>query len=220
MGLAIGGNETLTYLNLKKNNLRATSGAMFAQSMKENKTLKCLKLEKNSININFIEQIEKYVQRNSQYFIENSVIALRENREEYLSKREYAWNEVYKLQESYKVQIEELERDIKLNEGLLEHLTSQIHGEGNLLHVDLKRNLEWKEEKCAEFDRLKAKLVNLEKNFETEKETKTYQIQQTKRLTEMCREVTSQKKSTIKQVEAQTDQKLYAMDIDLANAER
>lgn len=68
LGLSIARNEHLVYLNLRKNNLRATSGAMFSQSMKENKTLKCLKLEKNSININFLEQIEKYVERNN-YFI-------------------------------------------------------------------------------------------------------------------------------------------------------
>ena len=68
LGLSIGRNEHLVYFNLRKNNLRATSGAMFSQSMKENKTLKCLKLEKNSININFLEQIEKYVERNN-YFI-------------------------------------------------------------------------------------------------------------------------------------------------------
>ena len=34
LGLAIATNQTLSFLNLRKNNLRATSGAMFAQSMK------------------------------------------------------------------------------------------------------------------------------------------------------------------------------------------
>lgn len=41
--------------------MRAISGAMFAKSMIENKTLKCLKLENNYINISFMEDVAKLI---------------------------------------------------------------------------------------------------------------------------------------------------------------
>ena len=82
--------------------MRATSGAMFAKSMKENKTLKCVKLEKNSININFLEQIDAYIERNNVHMMDNNVVELRQNRSGYLNTRIAAWNEVHRLRQIYR----------------------------------------------------------------------------------------------------------------------
>lgn len=114
LGLAIAVNQTLTHLNLRKNNLRATSGAMFAQSMKENKTMKCLQLEKNPININFLEQIGKYIERNTIHLLEYNIVELRENREGYLATQDIARQECRDTEVKYKGKIGRLEKRVEL----------------------------------------------------------------------------------------------------------
>ena len=47
--------------------MRATSGAMFTKSMVPNKTLKTLKLEGNYINMNFLEEVARLIERNNLY---------------------------------------------------------------------------------------------------------------------------------------------------------
>jgi len=48
--------------------------------MKENKTLKQLKLEVNSININFLDKINSFVERNNTNMNENNVNELKQDR--------------------------------------------------------------------------------------------------------------------------------------------
>lgn len=63
--------------------------------MKENKTLKCIKLQKNSINMHFLEEIDRFVERNNLYMLENNVTELKHDREGYLGRRVEAWARVH-----------------------------------------------------------------------------------------------------------------------------
>ena len=124
LGLAMGLNKNLSFFNLRKNNLRATSGKQFAASMKENKTLKCLKLEKNSINCNFIEEIEKYIERNVHSLLENNISELKQNREGFLATRLDAWKEVKDKTEYYSsktVRLETTVRNLTQKKARLDH---------------------------------------------------------------------------------------------------
>ena len=86
---------------------------MFSQSMKENKKLKCLKLEKNSININFLEQIASYVKRNNQSFLEKDFDEIKNDRNYYLATRNADWKEVKAKKKRFGQQIIELNESIE-----------------------------------------------------------------------------------------------------------
>lgn len=62
--------------------------------MKENKTLKCVRLEKNSININFLESIDAYIKRNNIEILSHHVENLRSKRQGYVNTRVHDWHEV------------------------------------------------------------------------------------------------------------------------------
>ena len=112
LGLAIAVNTNLQCLNLRRNNLRATSGAMFAQSMKSNKTLKHLKLEMNLVNINFLEKINGFIERNNLYILENSVKQLTQDREGYVSTKIDQWRKVEQDRQQFTKKIESLEKKV------------------------------------------------------------------------------------------------------------
>ena len=77
LAIAITENKNLRYLNLRENNLRVNSGAMFAKSMVTNKSLKNLKLEDNYINLSFLEEIARLIERNNLHLMENNIAELR-----------------------------------------------------------------------------------------------------------------------------------------------
>ena len=94
LGIAILQNTNLRHLNLRKNNMRATSGAMFAKSMMENKTLKCLKLESNYIQLSYLEECQRLVERNNLYMAENNMEEMQQDRKGFLETRIAKWNKV------------------------------------------------------------------------------------------------------------------------------
>ena len=50
---------------------------MFAKSMVTNKSLKNLKLEDNYINLSFLEEIARLIERNNLHLMENNIAELR-----------------------------------------------------------------------------------------------------------------------------------------------
>lgn len=58
--------------------------------------MKCIKLQKNSINIHFLEEIERFVERNNLFMLDNNVNELKHDREGYLATRVAAWANVHK----------------------------------------------------------------------------------------------------------------------------
>ena len=60
-----------------KNCLGISSGEMFAQSLKENKSLKFLNLYENSITFYYLELITNYVSRNNMIVKQNHVLDLK-----------------------------------------------------------------------------------------------------------------------------------------------
>ena len=60
---------------------------MFAKSMIDNKSIKCLRLENNYINLSFLEEIAKLIERNNLHLLENNVEELRQDRRGFLDTR-------------------------------------------------------------------------------------------------------------------------------------
>ena len=94
IGISLAVNINLVYLNLRKNNLRVTAGTTFVKSVKENKSIRCLKLENNSINLNFLEQLEKYIKRNNMKVTQNNVFELKQKNASFIGAHLNAWKEV------------------------------------------------------------------------------------------------------------------------------
>lgn len=78
-------NSCLQKLNLKTNNMRFESGACFVDAMKTNSVIKYLNLQKNPIGMEFLEQVDKMLLRNSFHVEENSLQDLYKNRDYFLN---------------------------------------------------------------------------------------------------------------------------------------
>ena len=108
LGISIANNARLKHLNLRKNDLRATSGAIFVKSLQHNRSLKWLKLDMNFINISFLEEIAKLIERNNLSVHANSVIEMREDRKGFLDTRIAKWNKVNENRAKFIKKTEEL----------------------------------------------------------------------------------------------------------------
>jgi len=113
IGLSIARNKKLKYLNLSKNNMRQAAGDMFAKSMKLNKTLNCLKLENNFVNMSFLEQIDRLIERNNLNILDNYVSELRQDRQGLLSSRKANWTRVDHLRITQMKKEQKLEVKVK-----------------------------------------------------------------------------------------------------------
>lgn len=94
--------------------------------MKENKTLKSLKLEANSINTNFLDKIGGFIERNNLHMIENNVHELRQNREGFLTSRNRNWALVKQDQIAYADKIVKLERKVQVRQSKKEQLEEDL----------------------------------------------------------------------------------------------
>ena len=64
MATALCVNDSLTYLNLSKNNLRDETGSIINKNLRENRVIQYLNLEKNEILPTLIEITQEVTERN------------------------------------------------------------------------------------------------------------------------------------------------------------
>jgi CHASE3 domain sensor protein len=153
--------------------------------MKENKTLKNIRLQKNSINMNFLDAIQKYIERNNLFMLENNVNELKHDREGYLLTRKKAWEEVYETRFKQHHKAAKLEKLVETRKSQKAKLITALQDEHQDLANKIKhyRSMTWDVSDGAE--KFGQELRRIEKDYEKQVEDNEHSYLQAKKMIEL-----------------------------------